>query len=139
MIADAKKVPLNDREAVINENATLLHMDSYLDDLISTYSHGMKQKIALIASIVHSPKIWILDEPLTGLDSESIFEVKKCMKRYAEKGNIVLFSSHIIDVVNKLCTHIILIKNGELTYQSEIHEGDDLEKLYLSLTKEEAR
>ena len=138
MIADVRNVSLSDRENVINKYAPLLHIDTALDDQIETYSHGMKQKIALIASIIHSPKIWILDEPLTGLDSESIYEVKKCMKEYAEEGNIVLFSSHIIDVVTKLCTHIILIKNGKLMYSDEIHESEDLEILYLSYAKEEA-
>ena len=138
MIADIRNVSLPDREKVINKYAPLLHIDTALDDAVDTYSHGMKQKIALIASIIHSPKVWILDEPLTGLDSESIYEVKKCMKEYAEEGNIVLFSSHIIDVVTKLCTHIILIKNGKLMYQDEIHESEDLESLYLSYAKEGA-
>ena len=85
-----------------------------IDKPIKTYSHGMKQKISIISALVHNPKVWILDEPLIGLDPTSIFQVKECMKEHAAKGNIVFFSSHIIDVVEKLCTRIAIIKKGEI-------------------------
>ena len=102
---------------------------------MKTYSHGMKQKIAIMAALVHEPKVWILDEPLTGLDPNSIYEVKECMKEHAAKGNIVFFSSHIIDVVEKICDKIAIIKKGKLRAAATVAELDareiDLEELYL--------
>ena len=104
---------------------------------MKTYSHGMKQKIAIMAALVHNPKLWILDEPLTGLDPTSIHEVKECMKAHAKAGNIVFFSSHIIDGVEKICDRIAIIKKGELKAclkVSELEErGIDLEQFYLSI------
>ena len=102
---------------------------------MKTYSHGMKQKIAIMAALVHNPKIWILDEPLTGLDPDSIFQVKECMKQHAKEGNIVFFSSHIIDVVERICDRIAIIRKGEiLTCRTlkEIEEsGIGLENFYM--------
>jgi ABC-2 type transport system ATP-binding protein len=104
---------------------------------MKTYSHGMKQKITIMSALVHNPKVWILDEPLTGLDPTSIHEVKECMKAHAAKGNIVFFSSHIIDVVEKLCDKIAIIKKGQLrayTSMQELNEqGIELEKYYLDI------
>ena len=103
----------------------------------SDYSHGMKQKLCLVASLLHNPKVWILDEPLTGLDPTSIYEVKECMKEHAANGNIVFFSSHIIDVVEKICDRIAIIKKGTLracTSMKELEEkGIDLEQFYLDI------
>jgi ABC-2 type transport system ATP-binding protein len=104
---------------------------------MKTYSHGMKQKITLMSALVHDPKVWILDEPLTGLDPTSIHEVKECMKEHAARGNIVFFSSHIIDVVEKICDKIAIIKKGKLrayTTLKELEEkGIELEQFYLSI------
>jgi ABC-2 type transport system ATP-binding protein len=104
---------------------------------MKTYSHGMKQKIAIMAALVHNPKVWILDEPLTGLDPTSIHEVKECMKEHAAKGNVVFFSSHIIDVVEKICDKIAIIKKGKLqttrTMADLAAEGIELEQLYLDI------
>ena len=97
----------------------------------------MKQKITIMSALVHNPKVWILDEPLTGLDPTSIHEVKMCMKEHAEKGNIVFFSSHIIDVVEKLCDKIAIIKKGKLraytTMQALADQEIELEQFYLSI------
>jgi ABC-2 type transport system ATP-binding protein len=97
----------------------------------------MKQKITIMAALVHNPKVWILDEPLTGLDPTSIHEVKECMKEHAAKGNIVFFSSHIIDVVEKICDRIAIIKKGKLRACTTIKEleekGIELEQFYLSI------
>jgi ABC-2 type transport system ATP-binding protein len=96
----------------------------------------MKQKITIMSALVHNPKIWILDEPLTGLDPESIFQVKECMKEHASRGNIVFFSTHIIDVVENICDRIAIIRKGQiLTTRSvaEIKEsGIPLETFYMS-------
>ena len=86
----------------------------------------MKQKITIMAALVHEPKVWILDEPLTGLDPNSIFQVKECMKRHAEKGNIVFFSSHIIDIVEKLCKRIAIIKHGKIMCVKTIEEIENM-------------
>ena len=97
----------------------------------------MKQKITIMSALVHNPKVWILDEPLTGLDPTSIHEVKECMKEHAAKGNIVFFSSHIIDVVEKLCDRIAIIKKGRLRACTSIQElnekGIALEQFYLDI------
>ena len=104
---------------------------------MKTYSHGMKQKIAIMAALVHNPKIWILDEPLTGLDPNSIYQVKECMKNHAKEGNIVFFSSHIIDVVEKICDRITIIKKGQIratkTMKELEQEGVKLEDFYLDI------
>ena len=95
----------------------------------------MKQKVTIIAALIHNPKVWILDEPLTGLDPTSIFQVKECMRRHAEEGNIVFFSSHLIDIVEKLCDRIAIIKHGhiECVYTLEEIEksGKTLEEFYM--------
>ena len=98
----------------------------------------MKQKITIISALVHNPKVWILDEPLTGLDPSSIFQVKECMKEHAMKGNIVFFSSHLIDVVESLCDKIAVIKKGkilEVRDVAEIEKECPLEKYYLEVTR----
>ena len=103
---------------------------------MKTYSHGMKQKITIMSALVHDPKVWILDEPLTGLDPESIFQVKECMKEHAAKGNIVFFSSHIIDVVERICDRIAIIRKGQILTTKSIKEleemGVQLEDFYMS-------
>ncbi len=95
----------------------------------------MKQKVTIIAALVHDPKVWILDEPLTGLDPTSIYQVKECMKEHASKGNIVFFSSHLIDIVEKLCDRIAIIKHGEIQAQLSLKDiessGRSLEEFYL--------
>ena len=115
----------------------MLFRSGAFDNQMKTYSHGMKQKITIMAALVHNPALWILDEPLTGLDPASIKEVKECMKEHAEAGNIVFFSSHIIDVVEKICDRIAIIKKGQLRAiisMKELEEqGIDLEQYYIDI------
>ena len=136
-IADLFEVSKEDREAFINKYVDLFQLTGAFDNQMKTYSHGMKQKITIMSALVHNPKVWILDEPLTGLDPTSIHEVKECMKEHAAKGNIVFFSSHIIDVVEKLCDKIAIIKKGQLraykSMQELNEEGIELEKYYLDI------
>ena len=97
----------------------------------------MKQKIAIMSALVHNPKVWILDEPLTGLDPNSIYQVKVCMKEHAKKGNIVFFSSHLIDIVEQLCDRIAIIKKGKILttdYVKDIEKDCSLEEYYLKIT-----
>ena len=136
-IADIYEVSKEDRDARINEYVKLFELEPSIDNKIKTYSHGMKQKVTIIAALVHEPKVWILDEPLTGLDPTSIFQVKECMRKHAAKGNIVFFSSHLIDIVEKLCDRIAIIKHGHIQCIKTVQEieasGVGLEEFYMSV------
>ena len=136
-IADLYNVSKEDRDARIAEYVERFRLEGSIDNPMKTYSHGMKQKITIMSALVHNPKLWILDEPLTGLDPESIFQVKECMKEHARRGNIVFFSSHIIDVVENICDKIAIIRKGQiLTCKtvSEIKEsGIPLEQFYMNM------
>ncbi len=136
-VADLYGVDNQTRDTCINKYLELLALTDAFDAQIRTYSHGMKQKIAIIAALVHDPKVWILDEPLTGLDPQSVYQVKKAMSTHAEAGNVVFFSSHIIDVVEKLCTDIAIIRKGKIVYARTMEEvakehPEGLEQFYMS-------
>ena len=104
---------------------------------IKSYSHGMKQKISVIAALVHNPKLWVLDEPLTGLDPQSSYQLKKVMKQHAKEGNTVFFSSHILDVVENLCDRCCIIKKGKLQGVYDLKElkakGESLEEIFMQV------
>ncbi len=139
-IADIYDVSKKDRHERIEDMVKLFELEGSFDNSMKTYSHGMKQKITIMAALVHNPKLWILDEPLTGLDPQSIFQVKECMRRHAEAGNIVFFSSHIIDVVERICDRIAIIKKGTIMCTktiSEIEEICPLEEFYLKTINDE--
>jgi len=134
-IADIYEIETGDRDERINRFLNIFELNDAFDSQIKTYSHGMKQKIAIIAALVHDPKVWILDEPLTGLDPNSIFQVKETMKEHAANGNIVFFSSHIMDVVERLCHRVAIIRKGKIIAVKKMEEiersGMSLEKYYL--------
>ena len=134
-IADIYEVPQKDRDERIEKYVKLFELEGSIDSKIRTYSHGMKQKITIMSALVHNPKVWILDEPLTGLDPNSIYQVKECMKQHAAEGNIVFFSSHLIDIVEKLCVRIAIIKKGQIQCVKTVEEieasGTTLEQFYL--------
>ncbi|MDD4815706.1 MAG: YwaF family protein [Clostridia bacterium] len=138
-IADLYGVSLEDRNKRLNKFLEQFELKQAIDNPIKTYSHGMKQKITIISALIHNPKLWILDEPLTGLDPNSIFQVKECMKEHAKNGNIVFFSSHIIDVVERICDRIAIIKNGKILGVFAIvdleKQGIKLEEFYLNTIK----
>jgi ABC-2 type transport system ATP-binding protein len=142
-IADLYGVSVEDRTARIDEYVERFNLTHAFDNKIKTYSHGMKQKITIMSALVHEPKVWILDEPLTGLDPESIWQVKECMKAHAKKGNIVFFSSHIIDVVERICDRIAIIKKGNILCTRTIKEieesGEKLENYYMDMIGEQRR
>ena len=135
-IADLYDVSYEDRNKRIEGYVKRFKLENAFDNQMRTYSHGMKQKIAIMAALVHNPKVWILDEPLTGLDPDSIFQVKECMKEHKENGNIVFFSSHIIDVVERICDRIAIIKKGNILVCKSIDEieksGVTLEEFYMN-------
>ncbi|MFA6860566.1 MAG: ATP-binding cassette domain-containing protein [Clostridia bacterium] len=124
-IADLYQVSKEDRDKRISRFLEVFELVQAFDNQMKTYSHGMKQKIAIIAALIHNPKVWILDEPLTGLDPNSIYQVKEIMKQHARAGNIVFFSSHIIDVVERICDCIAIIKKGKILCVQNVK---DLEK-----------
>ena len=142
-IADIYDVSQEDRDARLSEYIEIFELQASIDNKIKTYSHGMKQKITLISALVHNPKLLILDEPLTGLDPTSIYQVKEQMKRHAKKGNIVFFSSHLIDIVEKLCDRIAIIKKGRIQCIVSVDEieksGQSLEDFYMSIIKDEEK
>ncbi len=134
-VADLYRVPQDVRDERLNDLASKLAMTEAVDQMIKSYSHGMKQKLVVIASLIHEPPVWILDEPLTGLDPISSYQIKEIMKEHASKGNIVFFSSHVIEVVEKICTKIAVITQGQLTGIYDINILKDknvsLEELYM--------
>ena len=136
-IADIFDVSKEDRDARMEKYVKLFELEQSIDNKIKTYSHGMKQKITIISALIHNPKVWILDEPLTGLDPTSIYQVKQCMLNHAREGNIVFFSSHLIDIVEKLCDRIGIIKHGELQVVDSVKNieksGKTLEQFYLNI------
>ena len=136
-IADLYNVSKEDRDKRIEEFVERFCLQGSFDNPIKTYSHGMKQKITIMSALVHNPKLWILDEPLTGLDPESIFQVKEAMKAHAAAGNIVFFSSHIIDVVERICDRIAIIKKGHILVERSVKEleeqGIQLESYYMGM------
>ena len=140
-IADLYGVSKEDRDIRIAKYVDLFELTQAFDNRMQTYSHGMKQKMTIIAALVHNPKVWILDEPLTGLDPQSIYQVKLCMIQHAKEGNIVFFSSHIIDVVEKLCTDIAIIKKGQIVYQNTMENvlkehPEGLEEFYMNTIRD---
>lgn len=121
-IANLYGVSIEDRNRRMDEYVERFHLQGSFENPIKTYSHGMKQKITIMSALVHDPKVWILDEPLTGLDPDSIFQVKETMKAHAAKGNIVFFSSHIIDVVERICDKIAIIKYGHIICTADMKD-----------------
>lgn len=134
-VADLYLVSQEDREERIKKYVEMFNLTDAIDREIKGYSHGMKQKIVVIASLIHNPKVWILDEPLTGLDPTSSFQIKECMRDHANNGNIVFFSSHVIEVVEKICDKICIIAKGKLVGVYDLKElaaqGMTLEELYM--------
>ena len=136
-IANLYNVPVKQMEEISNYYVKLFKLEHAFDNPIKSYSHGMKQKISVIAALVHNPKLWILDEPLTGLDPQSAYQLKSAMRKHADKGNTVFFSSHILDVVENLCDRVCIIKKGKMQGIFDIHElkanNQSLEKLFMEI------
>lgn len=128
------------RKQNIEHYAKLLKMDQALDQRISSYSHGMKQKIMVIAVLLHDPNLLILDEPLTGLDPQSSFVLKEMMRQRALNGKSVFFSTHVLEVAEKLCDQIAIINHGQLIYTGTLEALKDqypessLEEIFLKVT-----
>ena len=135
-ICDIYSVSKEKRQQKIPALSKKLGMYEKLNDLISSYSHGMKQKVSLIGAFIHEPKLLILDEPFVALDPEAFIQLKELMKELCASGGSVLFSSHILDVVEKTCNKIAIIRNGELIRSGETKEilgNRDLENVFMEL------
>ncbi|MGL4850324.1 MAG: ABC transporter ATP-binding protein [Clostridium sp.] len=143
-MADAYGVPKKEREARIKELSKTFEMEGALGETISSYSHGMRQKIVIIGVLVHNPRVWILDEPLTGLDPKSAYILKDMMRKHADEGNSVLFSTHVLEVAEKVCDRVGIIKKGKLIFvgtleelKEKFAEDESLEKIFLEMTENE--
>ena len=135
-ICDMYEIPQNIRENNIKKYAKLFEIEDNLNDTIESFSHGMKQKIALIAALAHNPKVLIMDEPFVGLDPKAVFDVKEIMNEMVKEGKIIFFSTHILDVAEKLCSRVAIIKKGELIKvgsMGEIKGDESLERVFLDI------
>lgn len=141
-VADIYKVGNEERTERIAYYAKQFGMEQSLGERMSSYSHGMRQKIMIIAALVHNPKVWILDEPMVGLDPQAAYNLKQMMRKHADEGNSVLFSTHVLEVAEKLCDKVIVISHGKIKYAGTLemlkqqHEDNDLEQIILEITGE---
>ena len=135
-ICDMYEIDTNKREKNIKKYAKLFNMENKLNDTIDSYSHGMKQKIVLISALVHEPKILIMDEPFVGLDPKAVYDIKEILNEMVKEGKTVFYSTHILDVAEKLCSKVAIIKNGKLIKSGSMKtiKGDkSLENVFLEL------
>ena len=135
-ICDMYDIDTETRENNIKKYSKLFDMEDKLGDTIDSYSHGMKQKVVLISALAHDPKILIMDEPFVGLDPKAVFDIKEVLNEMVKEGKIVFYSTHILDVAEKLCTRVAIIKNGKLVKAGSMKEikGDkSLEKVFMEL------
>lgn len=143
LISDIYHVPTKDRQERIKVLASRFELNHVLDQAMQNYSHGMRQKMMVVAALVHNPAVWILDEPLTGLDPKSAYELKKMMREHADAGNSVLFSTHVLEVAEKLCDKVIIINHGKTLFYGTLenlasnYPDMDLEKIFLEMTAHE--
>ena len=126
-IADCYNVSQEDRTKSIEKLSKEFGIYDELENKIESYSHGMRQKIVIIGVLLHNPKNWILDEPITGLDPKSSFDLKGLMKEHAGKGNTVFFSTHILEIAEKLCDRIAIINKGKIIFVGTL---DELKNMY---------
>lgn len=140
-MADIYGVPAAERSAIIEDTAKRFEMEDALGSRILSYSHGMRQKIMVMGALIHKPSIWILDEPLTGLDPRSAHELKLMMQEHARAGNTVLFSTHVLEVAEKLCDRIAIINKGVQVYLGTLDDlkskypEQSLENIFLEITE----
>ena len=134
LIADLFEVGKEDRKNQTEKYAKLLELENELNNPISNYSHGMKQKLVLISAFVHSPKLLILDEPFVGLDPKASYTVKEIFKEFTKNGGAIFFSTHVLEVAEKLCNKVAIIENGEIIANGtmdEIRKDKSLEEVFL--------
>ena len=139
-MADIYGVPKEVREERLVELQKCFGLGDRIENLISSYSHGMKQKICMMGSLIHAPELWILDEPMLGLDPTTMNAVSEFMREYAEKGGAVLFSTHNLDAVRRICDRAIVIRGGLIEADMSVRgigDGELLERFFLHGEEEE--
>ena len=139
-IADIFGIPKREREEAVKKYADAFELTSSLGDILSAYSHGMKQKLALISAFLHSPRLMVLDEPFVGLDPKASHTLKGFMKELCDSGGAIFFSTHVLEVAEKLCNKIAIIKDGKLIAcgrTDEVKGNSSLEELFLELIDHE--
>lgn len=139
-VADIYETDEKTREELIKKYADLFGITNNLGDLISTYSHGMKQKLVIISALIHKPKLLILDEPFVGLDPKASYSLKEIMHELCKEGSAIFFSTHVLDVAEKLCNKVAIIKNGKLVIEGDIKKvikDKSLESIFLEITDHE--
>ena len=135
-VCDMYNTPISIRKENIEKYSKLFNIENNLNDDISSFSHGMKQKLALISALAHNPKVLVMDEPFVGLDPKAVFDIKEIMKKMTKEGTSVLFSTHILDVAEKLCDRVAIIKKGKIVKVGKMKDikGDEsLEQVFLEL------
>lgn len=138
-ICDMYEIPAEERKTKIDQYSKMFEIEENLNDYISSFSHGMKQKVALIAALAHNPNVLIMDEPFVGLDPKAVYDMKEIMKQMCQEGKTIFFSTHILEVAEKLCTRVAIIKQGKIVKVGKMEEvkGDEsLEQVFLDLDKE---
>lgn len=139
LMADIYQVPEADRQPRIRALAERFEVQNVLGQPMSDYSHGMRQKMMVCAALVHNPPVWILDEPMTGLDPKAAYELKNMMREHAAEGNCVFFSTHVLEVAEQLCDRIIIIRTGKIVFNGTLDElrqaypGKSLEMIFLEI------
>ena len=143
-MADINKEEKEERIKTIRELSKTFDMEEALNEKIESYSHGMRQKIIIIGVLLHKPKNWILDEPITGLDPKAIYDLKTMMKEYAKDGNVVFFSTHILAVAENLCDRVAIINKGKILFVGKIDElrekmkeNNSLEELFMEIISDD--
>ena len=142
LISDIYKVPKGIREKRIKELSKKFQLEDVLDKPMQGYSHGTRQKMMVMGALVHDPKVWILDEPLIGLDPQSSILLKEMMKEHAKKNNTVFFSTHVLEIAEKLCDMIAIINKGRIMYYGTLddlrkqYKKKDLEELFMEVIQE---
>lgn len=143
-MADMYEVPREVRKEKIETLAKRFEMADALGDKIQSYSHGMRQKIVLMGALIHEPSVWILDEPLTGLDPRSSYTLKEMMREHVSSGKTVFFSTHVLEVAEKICDKVAIINKGNILFCGTLDEmrehfksNESLEKMFLEMTENE--
>lgn len=139
-IADIYGVSKSQREELIKKYSDKLELTRYLGDLIGSYSHGMKQKLAVISALIHKPKLLVLDEPFVGLDPKAAHTLKEIMKEICSEGSAIFFSTHVLEVAEKLCNRVAIIKDGKIVAAGntdEVRGNSSLEDIFMGLIDNE--
>ena len=139
-VADIFAVPADMRRARIEEYAQMFGIENDLSQPISAYSHGMKQKLALTGALLHDPRVLLMDEPFVGLDPKAAFDLKTVMRRLCDRGGAIFFSTHVLDVAEKLCDKIAIIRHGKLVASGDmasVRGKESLEEVFLELEEEQ--